>query len=63
MGLPERSSFFPGAEVDGAWDGSWRRRCFTRLYLAAKASHVGIDVDGLAYPLHHPIVSGCQKRE
>jgi hypothetical protein len=25
------------------------------LYLAAKPPHVGVDVDGLAYPLHHPM--------
>jgi hypothetical protein len=25
-----------------------------RLYLAAKPSHMGIDVDGLACLLHHP---------
>jgi hypothetical protein len=28
-----------------------------QLYLAAKPSHVGVDVDGLAYPLHCP---SCQ---
>jgi hypothetical protein len=27
-----------------------------RLYLAAKPSHAGVDVDGKAYPLHHPMV-------
>jgi hypothetical protein len=27
-----------------------------RLYLAAKPSHMGVDVDGLACPLHRPIV-------
>jgi hypothetical protein len=34
------------------------------LYLAAKPSHVGADVDGLACFLHHPMVCshqrGCQ---
>jgi hypothetical protein len=25
------------------------------LYLPAKPSHVGVDVDGLACPLHHPM--------
>jgi hypothetical protein len=25
-----------------------------RTYLAAKPSHVGVNVDGLACPLHHP---------
>jgi hypothetical protein len=25
------------------------------LYLATKPSHVGIDVDRLAYPMHHPM--------
>jgi hypothetical protein len=36
---------------------SWRR-----LYLAAKPSHVGADVDGLAYPLHHPMSYNHQTR-
>jgi hypothetical protein len=48
--------------VDGARDSSWRRRCFTRLYLATKHSQVGVNVDGLAYPLHHPMICGCQTR-
>jgi hypothetical protein len=26
-----------------------------RLYLAAKPSHMGADVDGLAFPLNHPV--------
>jgi hypothetical protein len=33
-----------------------------RLYLAAKPSHVGIDVDRLAYLLHYPTVCSCQTR-
>jgi hypothetical protein len=33
-----------------------------RLYLVAKSSHVGVDVDGLAYPLHRPMVCYCQTR-
>jgi hypothetical protein len=32
------------------------------LYLAAKPSHVGADVDGLAYPLHHPMSYSHQTR-
>jgi hypothetical protein len=32
------------------------------LYLVAKPSHVGVDVDGLAYPLHQPTVHTCQMR-
>jgi hypothetical protein len=37
--------------VDDAQDDSWKG-CFTMLlYLVAKPSHVGVDVDGLAYPL------------
>jgi hypothetical protein len=32
------------------------------LYLAAKLSHVGVDVDGLACPLHHPITCSRQMR-
>jgi hypothetical protein len=26
-----------------------------QLYLASKPSHVGVNVDGLSYPLHHPM--------
>jgi hypothetical protein len=32
------------------------------LQLAAKPAHVGVDVDGLASPLHHPMACGCQTR-
>jgi hypothetical protein len=32
------------------------------LYLVAKPVHVGVDVDMLAYPLHHPMVCGHQTR-
>jgi hypothetical protein len=32
------------------------------LYLVAKASHVGADVDGLAYSLHRPTACDCQTR-
>jgi hypothetical protein len=32
-------------------------RC--QLYLAAKASHLEVDADGLSYPLHHPTICGC----
>jgi hypothetical protein len=32
------------------------------LYLVAKSVHVGVDVDMLAYPLHHPMVCGHQTR-
>jgi hypothetical protein len=51
MRLPGRSSWFPSTEVHGARDGSWGHRCFTFLYLVAKPSHVGGDVDGPAYCL------------
>jgi hypothetical protein len=33
-----------------------------RLYLAAKPSHLGVDVYGLAFPLHHPTVYSHQMR-
>jgi hypothetical protein len=33
-----------------------------QLYLAAKPPHVGVDVDGLAYPVHHPMACGHQMR-
>jgi hypothetical protein len=32
------------------------------LYLVAKPSHVGADVDGLAYTLHGPIACGWRTR-
>jgi hypothetical protein len=52
-----------GAEVDDAQDSSWRRCFVAWLYLAAKSSYVGVDVDGLAYPLHHPMACNRQTRE
>jgi hypothetical protein len=39
-----------GAEVDDAQDGSLRHCFVAWLYLAAKPSHMGVDVDGLACP-------------
>jgi hypothetical protein len=35
----------------------WRR-----LYLAAKPSYMGVDVDGLSCPLCRPTAYGCQTR-
>jgi hypothetical protein len=32
------------------------------FYLAAKPSHVGVDVDGLACPLHCPMTCSYQTR-
>jgi hypothetical protein len=32
------------------------------LYLAAKPSHMGVDVDGLACPMHRPTVYSFQTR-
>jgi hypothetical protein len=29
------------------------------LHLVTKPSHVGVDVDGPSYPLHHPTTYGC----
>jgi hypothetical protein len=40
--------------------GDVASRCW--LYLVAKPSHVGVDVDGLACPLHHPTVYSWQMR-
>jgi hypothetical protein len=51
-----------GAEVDDARDNSWRGSFTMRLYLMATPSHMGVDVDGLAYPLHQPTVRSCQMR-
>jgi hypothetical protein len=40
--------------MNNAQDSSWRC-CFTVwLYLAAKPSHMGVDVDRLACPLYYP---------
>jgi hypothetical protein len=50
------------AEVDGTQNDSWRGRFMVWLYLAAKFSHLGVDVDGLACPLHQPTVYSCQTR-
>jgi hypothetical protein len=38
-----------GAEVDDTRDGSWRRCFMVWLYLAAKSSQVGVDVDVWLY--------------
>jgi hypothetical protein len=51
-----------GAEVDGVRDDSWRGHFAVLLYLVAKPYHVGVDVDGLAYPLHRATVRSCQMR-
>jgi hypothetical protein len=40
-------------EVDDAWDESWRGSFKALLYLAAKPSHMEVNVDGLAYPLYY----------
>jgi hypothetical protein len=51
-----------GAEVDDVQDESWRGSFVKRLYLSAKPSHMGVDVNGLAYPLHRPTAHSCQTR-
>jgi hypothetical protein len=48
-----------GAEVDDARDVALRRQ----LYLDAKSSHVGVDTDGLACPLHLPMSCSHHTRE
>jgi hypothetical protein len=66
LGLLECSSLLLGlldTEVDNTQDDSWRGSFMTLLYLVAKHSHVGVDVDRLAYPLHRPTVHSCQTRE
>jgi hypothetical protein len=49
-----------GTEVNNNRGGSWRRYFTTLLYLAAKHAHVGVDMDGLTCPLHHPLAYGRQ---
>jgi hypothetical protein len=53
--LPDSSSWLPGADVACGRDGSMDCLCLAVLYLDAKLSHVGVDVDGLAYHLHRPM--------
>jgi hypothetical protein len=63
--VTESSSWLPStlyAKVDDAQDGSWRGSFEVSLCLAAKPSHVRVGVDGLAYPLHHPMACRCQAR-
>jgi hypothetical protein len=62
---PECSSCFPGvlgAKVDDARDGNWRCCFMALLYLAATPAHMGVDVEGLAYPLHRHVAYGRQTR-
>jgi hypothetical protein len=51
-----------GAEVDGSCNNSWRGRFAVWIYMAAKSSHVGVDVDGLAYLLQWPTFYNFQIR-
>jgi hypothetical protein len=48
--------------VDDARVGPWRHH-HDGLDLTTKPSHMGVDVDGLAYPRHHPIVRNHQTTE
>jgi hypothetical protein len=49
-----------GTDVMGARDVSWSHLCFIWLCLAAKPSHMGANVDRLAYFQHHPAICGWQ---
>jgi hypothetical protein len=65
LGLLECSSLLSGfldADVDDTRDDSCRGSFMVWLYLVAKPSHVGIDVDGLSCPLHRPTIRSCQMR-
>jgi hypothetical protein len=57
-----RSLWLPGAEVAGAWNNFWSHRYFIGLYLTAKPSHMGVDLDGLAYFLDCSTVRTYQTR-
>jgi hypothetical protein len=62
---PECSFWLPcvlGAEVDGSRDDSWRGHFAVWLYLAAKPSHMGVNVDELVYLLLRPMVRSYQTR-
>jgi hypothetical protein len=48
------SSWLPSVDVADAWDGSWGCLRSTLLYLDAKPSHVGANVDGIDCHLHRP---------
>jgi hypothetical protein len=50
-----------GAEVDDAQDDSWRGSFAKRLWQLCLPTW-GVDVDGLAYPLHRPTSCSCQVR-
>jgi hypothetical protein len=51
-------SCLPGIDMARAWDGFLGCHRLALLSLAAKFSHVGGDVDGLAYRLHWPMNYG-----
>jgi hypothetical protein len=55
-------SSVPGIEVDDAREGSWCHSFVMCPFLATKSSYVEVDVDEIAYPLHHAIFCNCQKR-
>jgi hypothetical protein len=48
------SSRLLGVDVADARDCSWASLCSALLYLNAKPSHIGVDVDRLAWYLHYP---------
>jgi hypothetical protein len=52
------SSRLSGVNVAGARDDLWGCHCLAFLRLAAMLSHMGADVDGLAYRLHQPTNGG-----
>jgi hypothetical protein len=56
------SSQLLGYNVAGAWDGSWGGHHLALLYLTAKLSHVGANVDRLACRLHQPMTVTVRHR-
>jgi hypothetical protein len=71
VSAPESSSCLPGVLL-GSWTflamrwmtpgmipGEVASQC---LYLAVKPSHMGVEVDGLAYPLHRPMTCSYHPR-
>jgi hypothetical protein len=52
------SSRLLGVDVADVRDGSWASLCSTLLYMNAKPSHIGVDVDRLAWHLHYPTEYG-----
>jgi hypothetical protein len=52
------SSWLSGDDVAGAWDDFWSCYCLALLRLVANQSHMGANVDELAYRPYRPMNYG-----